>query len=331
MATPSLELDQATVVLARDTLDAAKKALNETLQLQNALKGSEHETAVAQVAQLADITASIAQNAFTKANEATAQKPQVTLSFTSPLVGSGIGADAKPKSNPKFGKMWAFLSDVNTYQILIVSTACCLAAWGFVNDWMVANNHVVSTRYASPSLCLAVIAVVMIDVFLMCLFAAVVHRCEKDDEQWWPKIPGRGAAVIVLLTTFWALVFAFARINKDSGVISEDGSQLYHTFLTVATLDHDHYAFTKQWSHVILGTELLTVMLLIAVFFPLLIGRLVMFKGEIASPRDTRISIKAHRPIAWAIHGSDELQTAEGDTLSLIVDEIASVKVQDRS
>jgi hypothetical protein len=331
MATTHLQLDQATVGLGKDTLDAATKARDKALTLHDDLKGSVHETAAKSVAELAVTTVSMAQNALTKADEATAQRPLVTLSFTSPLVECVI--DAHPKRNPtNLEKAWAFLSNVDTYQILIVSVACCLAAWGFVNDWMVANDHVVSTRYASPSLCLAFIAVAMIDVFLVLLLAAVVHRCNEEDpcKQWWPDIPNRGPAAFVLLISCVTFIFAFARINQDRGVISEEGSPLYHAFLTVATLDHEHYAFTKPWSHVVLGTELLSVLLLLAVFFPLLIGRLVMFKGEIASPRDTRISIEADCPIAWRIHGSDGPPPEESATLCLSVDEIASVEILDK-
>ena len=117
---------------------------------------------------------------------------------------------------------------------------------------------------------------------------------------------------------------------------------LYESFLTVATLEHSHYDVSKSLLDRVLVTgELLSVVLLFFVFFPLLIARLALFKGETVSLKNLRtmttvekdllgkftFTINSDSPVTWKTSTVGGTIPADAKTVKVVVDERGKAKI----
>jgi hypothetical protein len=81
-------------------------------------------------------------------------------------------------------------------------------------------------------------------------------------------------------------VLSFAHLDFVWHLTKTLRESLYRALLTVATLDHEFEVGNGIVERAIVSVELLSVIVLFFVFFPLLISRLAMFKGETVTTDD---------------------------------------------
>ena len=214
----------------------------------------------------------------------------------------------------------------NKRQIALTILTLGLASCGVLNGWLV--EHVGGQIPINPPFFgAAVLALGLVDVLLVGLFASVINRCRVQAPEWPVGIPDRGPATVILILCYWTMVFAFAQINGYFGLAEEGWRGVYEAFLTVATLEHTNFRFVKEWYRFIAGIGILSVLLLFFVCFPLLIGRLVMFKGETAGPIGTRLNMTSTRKVRWSVNKDGVQQPPESESLSWTVEEIAEMSL----
>jgi len=78
-------------------------------------------------------------------------------------------------------------------------------------------------------------------------------------------------------------------LNLANGLTERVGESLYKAALTVVAFYHEGYeGATGAWPKMLVVGELFSVVLLIFVFFPMLIGRLAVFRGDAVSLEEFR-------------------------------------------
>lgn len=171
-----------------------------------------------------------------------------------------------------------------------------LVAFLFVlNDWLVDHGHVKFPN--GMRWWYALIPIGLIDVFLILLLRAVVARGNRTREQC-PFIPNKGPAVRTLILFYFAFVLFFAHLNWALNFTASMPDALYEGFLTVLKLDPAHGVGSDLWNRGTVAFELLSVVLLFLVFFPLLIARLALFEGETISLADLQTACKKDAVLA---------------------------------
>jgi hypothetical protein len=143
----------------------------------------------------------------------------------------------------------------------------------------------------------ALIPIGLIDVFLILLLSAVVARGNRTREKF-PFIPNKGPAVRTLILFYFAFVLLFAHLNWALKLTGSMPDALYDGFLTVLKLDPARGVGSDLWNRGTVTFELLSVVLLFLVFFPLLIARLALFEGETISLADLKTACKNKAELA---------------------------------
>jgi hypothetical protein len=172
---------------------------------------------------------------------------------------------------------------VDRRQVGFALLLCILAACMFANDILVKHGYI--WLHYSKRPWVALILVGLVDFFLILLLRAVAFRGSDANEKF-PYIPTRAAAVLELGFFYFALVLSFAHLDFVWHLTKTLRESLYRALLTVATLDHEFEVGNGIVERAIVSVELLSVIVLFFVFFPLLISRLAMFKGETVTTDD---------------------------------------------
>ena len=141
---------------------------------------------------------------------------------------------------------------------------------------------------------LALIPILLVDLCLILLMRGVAYRGTSENDVPPFYLPDRWPAVFIMLFFYFTLGLSFAHLNLGRNLTASMRDSLYESFLTVATLEHSHYDVSKSLLNRVLVTgELLSVVMLFFVFFPLLIARLALFKGETVSLENLRTMTNA--------------------------------------
>ena len=228
---------------------------------------------------------------------------------------------------------------VDRIQVGFALLLCILAACMFANDVLVAHGHI--WLHYSKKPWVALILVGLADLFLVLLLRAVALRGSDTNERP-PYIPTRAAAVFELGFLYFALVLSFAHLDFVWHLTKTLRNSLYQALLTVATLEHAFEVGDGIVERAIVVVELLSVILLFFVFFPLLISRLAMFKGETVTTDDLlrasgkpleayeqrAFELKTDFPTNWAINTIPGVVHPDSQSIKLRIKESGKATVE---
>ena len=170
-----------------------------------------------------------------------------------------------------------------------ISAALVLVALGMVgNDAVVEGGYRWGTSWVFRYMALIPAgAVVALLIFLLWKVAERGTQEEKDVK--WRVMPDRGPAIVMFACFYITLILGFAHLNLANGLTERVGESLYKAALTVVAFYHEGYeGATGAWPKMLVVGELFSVVLLIFVFFPMLIGRLAVFRGDAVSLEEFR-------------------------------------------
>jgi hypothetical protein len=183
---------------------------------------------------------------------------------------------------------------INRGQLLGAAIALAGGFGFWVNDLIVASGHAL-VHWDVP-LVFSLALVLAVDAFLVLLLNTVISRGSTGAEPF-PMIPDRGPAALLLGFLYLALIGSFAHLNFATGLTNADNT-LYEAFLTVATLEHSHYAVEGHPAlQALVAFEIASVVLLFFVFFPMLVGRLAVFKGDVTTEDQLKAFCQPGKPI----------------------------------
>lgn len=312
------ELIQTAIVATVEAAKMAEDAQTKAIAAQMSAKCSETD-AVVNATNLAVVSV---KEALKAANEVA--KTMVVLSLSTTI---------KPAARDR---------TINFVQNIIAFLILAFAVGLFANEWLVRHNHI--WYHFNVPLKLAVMPVILVDVYLVVLLRHVVYRCKHTTDRL-PYLPDRGPALFLLFFLYSALVWAFAGINLAWGLIGNMRDSIFEGFLTVATLEHTHFQLGDiRFTRVLVGCELVSVVLLIIVFFPLLVTRLAVFEGDMVSLEDlkkfckpnTEVSSRSDfilapdSPVSWKI-SRDVIGTVSVNTreVNVHIDDWGRATIQD--
>ncbi len=279
-------LIQATIEAANAANEAAKAAQAKTSAVQALAKLPEANEAVNALIAAAKKVEEVAKTAKRAADT----KVVVSLSAKS------IFSDSE-KRQPKVNKWQMGIA----FGIFVFGL--CLVA----NDWLVAHGHILI--HSDDPFWLALAPIILVDLFLAGLLRAVALRGTNEHEPP-PYIPDRWPAVFILVCFYCTFVLSFAHLNRAARLTTTIRESLFEGLLTVAKLEHANYKIGDSLlNQSLVAGELLSVVLLFFVFFPLLVARLALFKGDTISMSDLRTICKPDAEL------SDRLEfTLEADS-----------------
>ncbi|HKT48623.1 MAG TPA: hypothetical protein VJP87_13955 [Candidatus Acidoferrales bacterium] len=186
---------------------------------------------------------------------------------------------------------------INIWQNVFAGGVLVFGGVLVLNDWLVANGHIL-IHVAEPYW-ISFIPIVATVLFLMLLLRSTVYRGSPGKERC-PYIPDRGPALLLLTLLYFGLVLCFAHLNLASELSEGVGESVYKALMTVATLDHEHYQIGDSgWGRGLVGGEIISIVLLIIVFFPLLVARLALFDGETVSREEFEKYAKTRGEAPW--------------------------------
>jgi hypothetical protein len=142
--------------------------------------------------------------------------------------------------------------------------------------------------------------------YLLALLRAVVRHCEGNVVMPW--VPYRPTAVFIAILTFSALVMSFAELNGVAhlGTQSTDRyAAFYDALITNLTFNHGHYENPDGLQRFLVVWQLLTSVLSVIVFWPLLVSRLAMFPDDGSAERPA--------PGKMTVEGSEEAEVVVSD------------------
>jgi hypothetical protein len=229
---------------------------------------------------------------------------------------------------------------VNKFERRAALAILAIAVGLIANDLFVIHNHILWNR--DNPFWLALIPIVFVDLCLIFLMVGVAHRgtSEKDVRPFY--LPDRWPAVFIMVSFYFTLALSFAHLNLARNLTASMRDSLYESFLTVATLEHSHYDVSKSLLNRALVTgELLSVVLLFFVFFPLLIARLALFKGETVSLENLSTMAKLEKdllgkftftitsdsPVTWQSPTIGGTIPADTKDVKVVVDERGKAKI----
>jgi hypothetical protein len=305
--------------LVKATLDAAKEAQSKVLEAQakvTALQtATNSEVANAAVTAMSLAVSNLALVAE-RATEAAERKLIVSISVQSQFSDS-------EKRQPY----------VDAWQQIYAAAIFGIAVLFILNDWSAKNGpNALRWWYG-------VIPIALIDGFLILLLNAAVKRGSSTKEKF-PFIPNRGAALRTLTLFYFAFVLLFAHLNWDLKLTTSRSDALYEGFLTVLRLDPIRNVGDSVFNRWLVAGELLSVVLLFFVFFPLLVARLALFEGETVSVKNLKaackdanlaerlsITLTVDSPVHWYPSNISGDVLPDEKTAVLQVDEQGAVKI----
>jgi hypothetical protein len=226
-----------------------------------------------------------------------AEKAAQDAESTKITVSISVTAPTSLESNKK----------VNWGQNIFAAAILGVAVLLVVNEWLVRNRLILIHQNVSPVI--AVGLLILVDAFLIRLLLVVAAYKGPSTKGQFPGIPDREAAVFLFIFLYFALVMLLGYMNLSWGLTKGMRDSLFEALLTVATLEHTHYVVgSSVWARCLVGGELLSVVLFIVVFFPLLIARLAVFKGELVTVEDVKMICRlrlgfvmsAEGPVKWS-------------------------------
>jgi hypothetical protein len=233
-------------------------------------------------------------------------------------------------------------SKVNKWQKGVALAILVIAVGLIANDLLVIHNLIIWHR--DNPFWLALIPIILVDLCLIFLLVGVAHRGTSEQDVRPFYLPDRGPAVFIMFFFYFTLVLSFAHLNLGRHLTASMRDSLYEGFLTVATLEHSHYDVSKNLADRGLVTgELLSVVLLFFVFFPLLIARLALFKGETASLENIRtmtdvekdlpgkftLTIKSDSSVTWQTSTIGGTIPPDTKDVKVVVDERGKARISD--
>jgi magnesium-transporting ATPase (P-type) len=214
---------------------------------------------------------------------------------------------------PSPGKSKPTQKQINWGQNIFAGIIFGFAFLLLLNEYLVRSGHIWSHHDVPPGF--AVFLLILVDAFLFCLLIAVAHRGTHLEDNWLPYIPDRLPAVFLLIFLYAALVMLFSYMNLKYGLMPDkmqtDSMQdsVYQSILTFTTLEHTTYNADTLRRRILLSSEFLSIVLLIVVFFPLLIARLAIFRGDVVSADELKgifdlqngLLVSADCPVQWTV------------------------------
>jgi hypothetical protein len=157
----------------------------------------------------------------------------------------------------------------------------------------------------------AAVVVGSVDVYLLLMLVTIVGKGKTLNSGGLLEVPDRGAALRILPLLLVALVTAFATVHRAVGF---DGSDtpwhaLVDSFVTAAGLDHTRYltGTPTEWARGAVLIEVISALLFLLVFFPLLVSRLAMFSSDNAetTPPQPGLTLSGEATVSWSVEDAN--------------------------
>jgi voltage-gated potassium channel Kch len=135
---------------------------------------------------------------------------------------------------------------------------------------------------------IGVLSIIAIDLFvvglIVCTAVKSTPKCRGGDEETWPYLPTRPAALIMLPILLIGLVTAFAGvylwsagITVGTALLSGRIDALYFSAVTITTLGYGDFLPTNSCAKVAVMGQLASGFIMLVGALPLLVGRLSMW------------------------------------------------------
>ena len=218
-------------------------------------------------------------------------------------------------------------TEINWRQNIFAGTIFGFGFLLLLNEYLVRRNLILFHQGVPPWI--AVCLLVLVDGFLFCLLIAVARRGTDPEDKLFPHIPDRLPAVFLFIFLYAALVMLFSYMNLKYELTDSMQNSLFQSVLTFTTLEHGNYTVNTSWKRALVSSELLSLVLLIVVFFPLLIARLAIFKGDVVSADELKgifdlqsgLLVSADCPVKWTVSVDGKHAPVEDKQVRLKLDE----------
>jgi len=176
--------------------------------------------------------------------------------------------------------------------VLLVLGLVCLAG-AFLNSELITlfGNRWSGgvTFWAVLSSFLAGAVILLVDFYAVTLMWIAAYKATPPKgREYWPGLPNRKPALVILLCLFLALISAFAHlyiqsqgVSDKTGLLSNPLDAFYFSMVTITTLGYGDYAPFTHWARAEVMLELFSGLLFLLLTFPVLASRLADFgQGE---------------------------------------------------
>lgn len=127
------------------------------------------------------------------------------------------------------------------------------------------------------------VVVGLTDLYLITVLWSAASWSSRGIETW-PRLPGKGAAVLIFACTLLALVFGFGALYFETVMNAEcTSSAAYCSFVNLATFSYDPKTFITPSGKTTATIQLASGLLLLICALPLLVSRLADFGGGVRS------------------------------------------------
>lgn len=185
----------------------------------------------------------------------------------------------------------------------------------------------------------ALIVAVAVDAYICLVVVTMVHYAGKvrRDHNAQPGIiglPHRGRASLILAILLAALILAFARINQSSGLNLQNGNweAVYMAFVWTTTLQFAQYQARGLFQSLMVAFELLSFLLLLFLFFPVVAARVAALEGlqseQRPEPRECKINISRSGDLWTARLSENEESTVSSAGVTVCVDQKGKVSIK---